>query len=94
VQQFTKVHEQIGSGLKLELTLELFDFIETEFFASSLFELLQASYERCIETLTIEELLKKPQLFIKGVASWDTDAQIHVLKLITFLFKLHDNNLF
>lgn len=70
------------------------DFIETEYFASSLFELIQTTYERCLENLIVEELMQKPQLFIKGVASWDHDAQIHVIKLTTFLYKVYDSNLF
>jgi secreted Zn-dependent insulinase-like peptidase len=47
------------SGLKNELVQELFDFIETEYFASALYELIQASFEK-METTLIEELMKKP----------------------------------
>lgn len=82
------------SGLKHELALELFDFIETEYFASSLYELIQATYQQCLETFLLEELMKKPQLFIKGVATWDSESQIHVIKLTTFFYKLHDSGHF
>lgn len=70
------------------------DFIETEYFASTLYELIQATYERCIETLTVEELMKKPHLFIKGQATYDSDSLIHVVKLTTFLYKVHESNIF
>ena len=76
------------------MILELFDFIETEQFASSLYELIQATFEKCIDNLFLEELMKKPQLFIKGVANWDSDSQIHVIKLTTFFYKVHDSGLF
>jgi len=46
-----------------ELTAELIDYVETEFFTSAFFELLQASFEDdLVEGLT-DELIKKPDLF-------------------------------
>lgn len=68
--------------------LELLDFIETEFFASALYELLQCTFEQSIQNLLTEELMKKPEMFIKGVATWDNDSHIHVIKLTTLFFKI------
>jgi hypothetical protein len=45
--------------LKNELVLELFDFIETEYFASALYELIYATFEK-MESILLEELMKKP----------------------------------
>jgi hypothetical protein len=71
--------------------LELFDFIETEYFASALYELIQTTFEK-MESILLEELMKKPQLFIKGVATWDDESLIHVIKLTTFFYKVHETN--
>ena len=60
LRQYAKTQSEFGTGLKHELVLELFDFIETEYFASALYELIKATYERCLETLFLEELMKKP----------------------------------
>ena len=61
ILQFEKTKDVFisESGLKNELVLELFDFIETEYFASALYELIYATFEK-MESILLEELMKKP----------------------------------
>lgn len=70
---------------------ELLDFIETEYFASTLYELLGSTYETSLETLLTDELMKKPEIFIKGVATWENDSHIHVIKLTTLFYKIQES---
>jgi hypothetical protein len=86
-------HFSSSSGLKEELAQELLDYVETEYFASALYELIQSTYTMIIDNLLTEELTKRPDLFLNSVATWDNTSFIQVPKLTTLFFRLQDQNL-
>jgi len=75
--------KEFEAELLLELTRELLDIIETEYFQGALYELIQATFDHIFEGFLNVEILNKPEIF--------TDNSTYVIKLMTFISRAHSS---
>jgi len=86
------------SVLKEELVLEFIDFLETDYFLGSLYELYEYTYIESLREQLIDHFVKEPEIF-SAVPSQSTKTShdststasqpvIPVPKLITFIYRL------
>lgn len=79
------------TGLKQEMTNELLDYIETDYFQGALYESIQDSFKDHIVGDIQEELMEKPELFISNKA--ELTGALHVIKLTTLLYRMQNQGL-